>query len=179
MCSDIGWSEANIASKYLSIMRAILEEKSDKENNCEKSRDNRQEAEMMLIGIFEIMSRSIFEILEGLQHRIENVEKNPLTIDDNLLINNLAVCLSLICSTTASMELSFAMFKADNQRASLLYGHPHGSLTSDIDRTPQDCGHEFLLLRLIPTYIISTLLDVLFINMGKYANNMGKYTNDK
>ena len=162
LCSMVGWTQANIATKYLSIMQELLEELQF------------ESEESVIKDILDILSKVVAEILKTLNRKLQNVEKAPLSHDDNTLIFNLSSCCALMCARVASMRLlkdadMTIMVKSIelNQKKA---GGNHSMFSQKSQRQAKQMVARFLLAKLVPLHVIYALLDIVLINMAKYAN---------
>lgn len=66
MAARVGWAEANIAAKYLYIVKIILSD------NLDTSDD------IFILSLFDIFSKAISDISVIVQSKIANVQRVPL-----------------------------------------------------------------------------------------------------
>jgi len=86
-CASTGWFRANIGTKYLQVMRYVINLPNDlateKEKNLEK---------------YEIFASVVHHILLKLKNKIKQVNENvTLSIDDKVLISHLSIISFEMC----------------------------------------------------------------------------------
>lgn len=81
MCDWAGWTEGNIAAKYLWIVNFVLENS----NECRK---------IDYIQNYEIIKKCCHKIIKMMEKKIAEDEKNPLTDDHKITIKELCICVS-------------------------------------------------------------------------------------
>ena len=92
MTARIGWGEANLAAKYLNIIKILLSDTLDQTN------------EIFILSLVDIISKAIADISEIVQHKIRNIDRIPITNSDINLINNLCVASALLCNQISSLK---------------------------------------------------------------------------
>ncbi len=79
LCKWIGWNQGNIATKYLCIINFIL-------------KNYRSKSEETILILSDIASKVLSEIIKNVEIKIREEDKTPLTLDDKILIREIALC---------------------------------------------------------------------------------------
>jgi len=130
--------------------------------------------ETIIKDILDIVSQVAADILKILQKKLQNVQKIPLSYEDNTLIYHLSTCCALICARVASMrlltehEMNIVMRVVGDSITS--ESNSHSLFAQKPERLAKQMTAKFLLSKLVPLPVIYALLDIVFINMAKYSN---------
>jgi len=142
LACKIGWEEPILTSKYLHVMRLVMQESVGIED------------ESLMINFFEIVAKAVLDIGLSAQKKLNKIGTNKLSKADKSLIQQLSITSSLLCSQIANLPLpEIQPFERKNH------------MTIGV-KSFRESVNEFLLAKILPPNVIYTFLDILFLIMG-------------
>ena len=144
LCATTGWKYAALGAKYLRVVKHII--------RLSPTYNFRVQEDTIL---FETISLALNEIIEFIEFKIANQERNPLSKEDEFLISELASVGNSISQAVNTFQWS------ENDETVYI------ERTSQVIRSAQEQVAAYLLQELIPVSSIKSYVEMLFYIMTK------------